>query len=104
MSTAIKVLGIVLVTVAFEGLIFGAEIAERSFPAFDQPQSGGFFAVLDALLAIVQTIWGAVVFFFNLLTFNIPGAPFWVRVPVGGLIGGGFVWSVATLVRGGGGD
>lgn len=98
------VLAIVLLTVTFEGMIFGQELAERSFPTYEEPQSSGFFGVLDALLAIVKVIWGAVVFFFNLITFNVPGAPWWVRLPVGGLIGGGFVWSVATLIRGGGGD
>jgi hypothetical protein len=103
-NTAITILAIILVTLTFEGLLFGAEIAEQSFPSFDEPTSTGFFGVLDALLAIVKAIWGAVVFFFNLLTFNLPGAPWYVRLPVGGLMFGGLVWSIASLVRGGGGN
>lgn len=104
MSTAVKVLAIVMITITFEGLLFGSEIAARSFPSFDQPTSGGFFGALDAILAVLQAVWGAIVFFFNLLTFNIPGAPWWIRIPIGSILGGGFVWSIAALIRGGGGD
>lgn len=103
-STAMTVLSVVILTLTFEGLLFGEALAQQSFPTFTEPSSGGFFGVLDALLAIVQAVWGAVLFFFNLVTFNVPGAPWWIRLPVGGLLGGGLVWSVATLVRGGGGD
>lgn len=94
------VLAIVLSTMVFMTLLFGEEIAEKSFPTFEQPSSGGFFGALDAILAILQGIWGVIVFFFNLLTFNIPGAPWYVRVVAGGLLGGGLLWSIAELFRG----
>lgn len=101
-NTAMSVLAIIVLTLTFEGVLFAEEIAERSFPSFEEPTSGGFFGLLDALLAVVQTVWGVVVFFFNLITFNVPGAPGWVRVPVSAMLGGGLVWSIAVLVRGGG--
>lgn len=98
------VLAIVLITLTFEGLLFGSEIAERGLPSFERPNTGGFFGALDALLAIVSGVWGAILFFLNLVTFNVPGAPWWIRLPVGGLLGGGLIWSIAVLFRGGGGD
>lgn len=99
-SSPIAVLSIITLVLVFEGLLFGEEVAAYSFPTFEEPQSGGFFGVLEALLAIVQAIWGTVVFLFNLLTFNIPGAPWYVRVPVGGMMFGALVWSIAELIRG----
>lgn len=95
------ILAVIIMVVAFEGVFFGAEIAERSFPDFDQPQQGGFFGALDAILAVLQAVWGAVVFFVNLLTFNIPGAPAYIRYPVGAALTGGLIWSIAGLIRGG---
>lgn len=97
----VGVLMTVIVTLTFTGLAFGEEIAQDSFPEFEEPEGGGFWGVLDALTAIVQAIWGAVVFFFNLITFNIPGAPWWIRVPVGTALTGSLGWSLASLIRGG---
>lgn len=94
------VLAIIVVTLVFEGLLFGEELENFSFPQFEEPTSGGFFGALEALLSIVKVVWGAVLFFFDLLTFNVPGAPWYVRVPVGAILGGGLVWSIATLIRG----
>lgn len=99
-SSPMVVLSVIVLTLVFEGLLFGEELAEASFPSFEQPEGGGFFDVLDAVLAIVQAIWGTVVFVFNLVSFNVPGAPWFVRAPIGFILGGGLVWSIATLVRG----
>ena len=96
LASPVPVLVALTVVLVFEGLLFGATLVESSFPEFEQPDG-----ILDALIGIVQAIWGVVVFIFNLITFNIPGAPFWVRVPVGIAIGGSLMWSIATLIRGG---
>lgn len=101
-NTALSLLVVIILTLTFEGLLFGEELAERSFPSFEEPSSSGFFAVLEALLSIVKVIWGTVVFLFNLITFNVPGAPWWVRLPAAGVLGGGLIWSIAILIRGGG--
>ena len=98
----IKILAVIIMTLTFEGLLFGEQIAERSFPTLDEPTTTGFWGALDALIAVVRAIWGAVVFFFNLLTFNVPGAPWWIRLPVGSVLGGGLLYSVTVIVRGGG--
>ena len=90
----------VLLILAFEGLLFGADLAERSFPSFEEPRTGGFFAALDAILAVVKAVWGGVVFFFNLITVNVPGAPWYIRLPVGGILGGSLIWSIMEMVRG----
>lgn len=99
-SSPVAILSIITLVLVFEGLLFGQQIAAYSFPSFEEPQSEGFFAVLDSLLAIVKTIWGTVVFVFNLLTFNIPGAPWFIRIPVAGIMGGGLIWAITELVRG----
>lgn len=99
----LPILLIIIMTLTFQGLLFGAEIADRVFPTFREPTSGGFFGVLDAIIAVVQAVWGVVLFFFSLLFFDVPGAPWWVRVPVGAALTGGLIWSIATLIRGGGG-
>lgn len=101
-NTALSVLAVILLTLTFEGLLFGEQIAERSFDGFSEPRSGGLLGGLDAILAVVQGVWGVVVFFANLITFNVPGAPWYVRLPVAGILGGGLVWSIAVLFRGGG--
>lgn len=99
-TSPLVILAIIALTLVFEGLLFGSEIEDFQLPQFEEPKSGGFFAVLDALLSIVQVIWGVVLFFFNLVTFNVPGAPWYIRVPVGTMLTGGLVWSIATLIRG----
>lgn len=98
----VALLAVILLTLTFEGLLFGEEIAERAFPSFEQPTSGGFFGALEAILAIVQAVWGGVVFFFELITFDIPGVPWYIRVPVGGILSGGLIYSIILIIRGGG--
>jgi hypothetical protein len=99
----LPILIIIIMTLTFQGLLFGQEIAERTFTGFQEPTGGGFFGALEALLAVVQAVWGAILFFLNLLFFNVPGAPWWIRLPIGTALTGGLIWSIATLVRGGGG-
>lgn len=99
-SSPIPILAVIVLVLTFEGLLFGAEVAEMSYPTFEEPQSGGFFGALEALLAVVQAIWGTIVFIFNLLSFNIPGVPWYVQVPVASILFGGLIWSIAELVRG----
>ena len=95
----IMTLAIILTVLAFEGLIFGQSIAERSFPTFEEPTSTGFWGAFEAALAFVKAVWGVVVFLFNLITVNVPGSPWWIRLPVGGILGGGLIWSIAQLLR-----
>ena len=99
-ASPMPILAIVILVLVFEGLLFGEEIAEQALPTFNQPQSGGFWGALDALISVVQAVWGSVLFFLSLLTFNVPGAPWFVRVPIGALLGGGLIYSVVTIIRG----
>lgn len=108
-ASPVAVLSVILCTLAFEGLLFGTELAEKSFPSFDAPAERNCGALqflcdtadaVAAAFAVIQGIWGVFVFFFNLLTFNIPGAPWFVRLVAGGALGGGIIWSLAGLFRG----
>lgn len=100
MASPVPHLLVMTVVLVFQGVLFGSEIAEESFPEFEEPSSGGFFGALEALLAVVQAVWGVVVFVFNLVTFNVPGAPWFIRVPIATYFGGTIVWSLASLIRG----
>lgn len=104
----IALLFIIAVSFAFQMAFLGDEINEIEFE-IDNPQNQtedeGFFSdwtpdSLDALAAIIGTIWGFVKTFFNFLTFNVPGAPTWVRFIVGMTINGSLAWSLVALLRG----
>lgn len=103
MASPVPHLLVMTVVLVLQGAIFGAQLAEESFPEFEQPDSGGGFfgGALDILGAIISAIWGVVTFVFNLVTFNVPGAPWFIRVPVATYFGGTIVWTIASLVRGG---
>lgn len=91
---------IIIGTLVFEAMLYGGAVAEAAFPTFEQPSSGGFFGALDALLAVVQGVWGVVEFIWGLVTFNVPGAPIEARVIVGGIFGIGIIVFIAMLIRG----
>ena len=112
-SSPLVVLSIVFLTLAFEGLVFGGEIASQSFPKPEEaPASCGegddalsriancITSVVYGIVNTAKVIFGVVAFLFNLITFNVPGAPAYIRFPVGGIIVVGIVWSVAGLIRG----
>lgn len=59
---------------------------------------GNFFLIIANFFAF---LYGTVVLIWSLISFNIPGAPGWVRVMLGTMIGGTVLWVVATgLFRG----
>ena len=99
-SNPIPILVIAIITYSGMGLMYGSEIAERSFPSFEEPESSGFFGAIEGAGAAIQQVWGVVVFVFNFITFNVPGAEWWVRAPLTVIFGGSLTWSIATLIRG----
>jgi hypothetical protein len=112
-SPIVPSLAIVGLTLAFMGLLFGQSLAESSYPAFKSVDFGACSGnALDEIAcwignvgAIVFNffafIYGTIVFFIALLTFNVPGAPTWIRFLVGTMIGGTVLWALATtLLRG----
>lgn len=111
-SSPMAFLIIITLTLTFEGLYFGQDLFTNSYPEFN-PVSfdsctgnaldliGCWFANLgNIVLNIVKAIFGTVVFFFNLLSFNIPGTPVAIRAILGTIFTGGIIWSIAGLVRG----
>lgn len=103
---------IVLLTLTFEGLYYGSDLATQSYPAPSNIQTGScggggldriacvIGGVFEFIVNVVKIIFGTVAFVFNLITFNVPGAPLFVRIPIGGMITLAILWSVASLVRG----
>lgn len=109
------VVGIVIVvlTLTFQGLLFGADIAEKSFPDLIRPEHqtqdcdgffDGFVCAFENVIAFIANIFivlfGAIIFLFNMITFNVPGAPWFVRVPFGALMFGLIGWPAFTFFRG----
>lgn len=102
------VLAICIPTLVFQAMFVGAVQGEPEFPAFSTSSavcngssfvdaiSCPFYWIVDLFRVIVA---GAA-YFFGLLTFNVPGAPWFIRVVVSSLIGGPTVWAIVTLVRG----
>lgn len=105
----IALLFILAVTFTFQAAFLGEDFNEISFDIENprnQTEEGGFLEsftpdVLNTLAAIIGTIWGFVKTFFNFLTFNVTGAPTWIRFIVGMTISGSLAWSIAALLRGG---
>ena len=103
---------IITLTLTFEGLYFGQDLFTNSYPEFKEVNFGActgnpldvigcWFANIGAIIAnIAAAIFGTVVFFFNLLSFNIPGTPPAIRAILGTIFTGGIIWSIASLIRG----
>lgn len=105
----IALLFVLAVGFVFQAAMVGDEINEISFEIdspTNQSDEGGFLEsftpdAINMLTAIVGTIWGFVKTFFNFLTFNVPGAPGWIRFIVAMTINGSLAWSIVALIRGG---
>lgn len=104
----VPVLAIVTLTLVFEALLFGGAIAHETFKAPEEPPAidcTGFFdgaaCTINAVLGFFRSMWGVLAFFFALLTFDVPGAPWFIRLLVGTFVTGATIWSVASLIRGG---
>lgn len=108
-------LTVVMLTFAFQGLLFGNDLYEQSYPDF-KPVDFGDCSGVGALEAIgcvsyntfllvinsVLFIYGTVVLAFNLISFNVPGAPAFARFLIAGIVGGGLVIAITIAVFRGG--
>jgi hypothetical protein len=107
-QSPIAVLVIIVSTLVFVAMIEGDQLAESLFPNVAEATpacSGdsffdGIFCFFEFVVLVFQVVGAAIAFFFNLITFNIDGAPWFVRVLVGTLLGTGILWSCITLFRG----
>lgn len=105
LGTAIGLLFVIMATFAFEGLVFGEELAEESFGEIEESTPGAcsdnnFGCIIDFISDLFSSIVGAVAFLFNLLTFNIPDAPWWIRLVLVGVVDGGAVLLIVSILRG----
>lgn len=92
----------------FQGLYVSAVQGEPDFPTFAASNAvcaGESF--VDAvkcpfywIIDLFRVILAAGLYFFGLVTFNVPGAPPFLRVVIGSLTGGPTIWAIATLLRG----
>lgn len=106
----LPIIAIITATLIFQALIFGEEYADKSFPEYEEITAActdnddsffsGFACVVQQIGYFFRVVGGVVLFLLNLVSFNVPGAPWFIRVIVGGLMGTGIFWSAATLFRG----
>jgi hypothetical protein len=66
----------------------------------EDPDAGGFFSQIEALLTPLVKVWDFVVGLFGFLTFNIDGIPWYIRTILNLPLITGVGWSIATLIRG----
>ena len=104
---------VLLLTYVFTFGVAGDELIERRFD-FGQPEGDssqdceglfdGFVCGIENFINFIRTvftvIWGVIGLIFDLATFNVAGAPFFIRFLVGGFTVTTFGWSLATLLRG----
>lgn len=105
LGTAIGLLAVIVATFAFEGLVYGDALAEASFGAFGDSEAttcsdNNFGCIVDFIVSVFQGIYGGIAFLFNLLAFNIPDAPTWVRFVLVGVLDGGLVLLIVSILRG----
>lgn len=103
---------IVVVTIGFEAMLFGEEIAQQSIivplPEIDSCDGlSGFDAMGCSMVAFLKNIGkgfavfaNVIAFLFNAATFNVPGAPPIVRAIVATLFSGTLAWVIVTQIRG----
>lgn len=102
----IAILFIAVSTLAFEAILFSDSLTEMGLPVFEQPtvSCDGIInctiATVQFAVSIVKAVWGTIVLLINLLSFNVPGAPWYIRLIIGSAVGGGMAWSIARLIRG----
>lgn len=104
--------------VAVTGLVFisalgGEQIASDSFLPLSQPDpdscgSSGFFSSIECgistfftfIFNALKIIIGAFVFLYRGLTFDLPDAPWYARVPITIILGGSITISIVGIIRG----
>lgn len=104
--------------VAVLGIIFtfaleGNTLATDSFPTPSQADpdtcgSGGFFSSIECgistgvtfVINAFKVIYGSFVFLFRAVTFDVPDAPWYARIPITIIIGGSTTIAIVSIIRG----
>lgn len=101
-ASPVPILMIIGLYVAMYAVIIGTAEADVNTYGLDAQPSiaapeGGLF---DSITNVFETIGGVFSMLLGALTFNVPDAPFFIRIPVAIAIIGSLAWSLVTLVRG----
>lgn len=112
----ISILLVAILVMSFEAVVYGNDLAATSIVTSVSYNTcatpTGFFTselgwiacnVANFFLFIINVflvIFSVVAFFFNALTFNVPDAPFYVRIAMGTFFIGSIGWAIASLLRG----
>ena len=102
--------------IATVGLIFmsallGSALADESFPTLSTTNAdcggGGLDKIaceigngFNYVVNFFKLIFGAIAFFINAVTFNVPGAPWYARIPISIILGGSIFVSILGFIRG----
>lgn len=101
---------------AFQAVVYADEYATQSIiTSVDTPECVGDFSGIVGATALIAcriqqgflfivnvflVIFSVVRFMFNAITFNVPGAPFYVRAMFATFFIGSLGWSIAGMFRG----
>lgn len=105
------VLVIVFLTLAFETMLLGSDVGQSVAPYqihIDTTREDcaplavgcGLMNFARPILAGIAFVVNGLIFIGGLATFQIPGAPLWLRTTFGSLITFSLVWVVITTLRG----
>lgn len=107
----IPVLIIVFLTLGFETLLLGDDVNQSVAPYqihIDTTREDcgnldvgcGLMNFARPVLGGIAVIVNGIIFVGGLATFNVPGAPDWLRATFGTLVSFSLIWSIITLLRG----
>lgn len=115
MISPISLLLIATLVIGFEAIVYGSDLVQNSIVTGVDYQTctagSGFGAEIGwiacnvanfftFIINVFLVVFSVIRFFFNALTFNVPDAPFYIRVLVGTFFIGGIGWAIASLLRG----
>jgi hypothetical protein len=70
----------------------------------ESPEEGkfrqGILRFLGVILDFIRALIAGITFIINMLTFNIPGVPGWIRAIIATAINSSLLWSIIRIVRG----
>lgn len=80
-------------------LVNGEELTDPVFTVSDASGCSNFFCdIFDTGAVIVNGVWAFVQILFATLTFDVPGAPWWIRVPIATYLIFGIGYVILNLV------
>jgi hypothetical protein len=108
----LPLVAILLLTYTFTFLLSGDELLAKFEDQAEAPETPdqadcgaldfvcGITKFIDWVKGLFRPVFAAMGLIWSLVTFDVAGAPIYIRVPLTGFVVVAFSWSIATLIRG----